>query len=167
MVTRLPRALRQRELGPALEPIQREIEAHAAELSDESVAKVRADFGFIEATGRPGHDAPPPEPFKPREREVLMHPAVPGKTTDTSPQTSLSVPPTAARSSRSAGSADTNTEVGDSGEPDLEAFPDHGAFEDAFGIDGEPINEDAEQPPLTRSGVPLVAVGKNNDRPQT
>ncbi|MGH8523776.1 MAG: ParB family protein, partial [Gammaproteobacteria bacterium] len=153
-------------LALTLEPIQREIEAHAAELCDESVAKVRADFGFIEATGRPGHDAPPPEPFKLREREVSMHPDVPGQTTDTSPQPSERVPGTTAGSSRSAVVSDTNTEVGDSGEPDLEAFPDHRAFDEAFGHDGERTNEDAEQPPLTRSGAPLVAVRKKNDRPQ-
>ncbi len=153
-------------LALTLEPIQREIEAHAAELCDESVAKIRADFGFIEATGRPGHDAPPPEPFKLREREVLMHPAVPAQTTETSSQPSERVPGTTAGSSQSAVASDVSTEVGKRGGRYLEKPPSDDAFQDAFGIDGEPINEDAEQPPLTRSGAPLVAVRKNNDRPQ-
>ena len=47
----------------SLDPVQQEIEAQVAELCGETIAKVRADFGLIEQTGKPGHDAPPPVPF--------------------------------------------------------------------------------------------------------
>ncbi|MGH8487770.1 MAG: hypothetical protein ACREXS_02565, partial [Gammaproteobacteria bacterium] len=43
--------------------VQQELEAQIAELCGETIAKVRADFGLIEQTGNPGHDAPPPVPF--------------------------------------------------------------------------------------------------------
>lgn len=111
------------------------------------MAKVRADFGFIEATGRPGHDAPPPEPFKLREREVSKYPAVPGTRTG---------------SSRSAVESDTNTEVGDRGEPSQKKPPGD-AFDDAVEIGGE---RTAEQPPLMRSGAPVLELHKNAGLPQ-
>ena len=47
----------------SLDPVQQELEAQIAELCGETIAKVRADFGLIEQTGKPGHDAPPPVPF--------------------------------------------------------------------------------------------------------
>ncbi|MGH8570198.1 MAG: ParB family protein, partial [Gammaproteobacteria bacterium] len=46
-----------------LDPVRRELEAHVGELCGESLAKVRADFEFIEQHGAPGPDAPPPEPL--------------------------------------------------------------------------------------------------------
>ncbi|MGH8651330.1 MAG: ParB family protein, partial [Gammaproteobacteria bacterium] len=51
-------------LSLALDAIQRELEAYAAELCGESSAKARADFALIEQTGKPGEDAGPPVPFK-------------------------------------------------------------------------------------------------------
>jgi hypothetical protein len=51
----------------ALDPVRCEIEAHLAEICGESIAKVRADFDFIEQHGAPGPDAPPALAFNPPE----------------------------------------------------------------------------------------------------
>lgn len=47
----------------ALEPIERELEAHLTEALGESIAKVRADLDAIRQFGEPGEDAPPPAPL--------------------------------------------------------------------------------------------------------
>lgn len=56
-----------------LEPVQRELEAHIAQVLGESLAKVRADFDFIERYGAPGEFAPPPAPFS--KGDALERPA--------------------------------------------------------------------------------------------
>lgn len=63
-----------------IEPIEYELEAHLAELCGESIAKVRADFDFIEQHGAPGKDAPPPLTFtlpEPRSKSPRASPSAP------------------------------------------------------------------------------------------
>jgi ParB family protein of integrating conjugative element (PFGI_1 class) len=73
------------DLPYSLEPVQREVEHQVAELCDESLARVRADFSLIMMTGLPGQDAPPADPFIPRKQTAPVPQQPQLKPIDTGP----------------------------------------------------------------------------------
>jgi hypothetical protein len=72
------------ELPFNFDGVQRDLAAYAAEVCQESLARVRADLALIEQTGAPGDDAPPPDPWLARSPATRPSDTPPLHVVDTS-----------------------------------------------------------------------------------